>query len=66
MVRCCYGIDDDRRFLPLNLVNRTDSGSGNAVLNFKNLGVVWSNDQDVIETDGSFLTLAINPLRTRA
>jgi hypothetical protein len=60
-----HRIDDDRGFLSLEFIDRANPPTRNSLLKLKDLGIVGSDDQDIIESDGRFCAVAIGPSSTR-
>ena len=55
-------IDDDRSFLPLEFVHRPNTRAGKSLLQFKDLRVVWSYNEYVIERERLGVAVHIDPL----
>jgi hypothetical protein len=60
-----HRIDDDRGFLSLEFIDRANPPTRNLLLKLKDLGIVGSDDQDIMKSDGRFCAVAIAPSSTR-
>jgi hypothetical protein len=66
LARCRHRINDDRRFLPLKLIDGPYPSAGQPFLKLEDLSVVGRDDQDIIESDRLFDASAIDPGRAGA
>jgi hypothetical protein len=61
-----HGKDHDRRFLALELVHRANACPRQTVLQLEHLRVVGRDDQNIVQGDGAFLAVTIDPRCVRA
>src|ERR1700730_7935686 len=60
--RCGHRIDNDRRLLPLELVDRSDPGTARKCLNQPpTLRVVWRDNKNVLNGDRTRCSVPIGP-----
>ena len=59
--RCCHGVENDRRFLALELVYGTDARAGQPLLQFEDLGVVGSDYENVVQSEWALVASPVDP-----
>ncbi len=63
MIRRREGIYRDRRFLPLKLVDGSDAGTWEQLLDLLHLCIVWRDDEHVFEGQLTGLSVTVRPGR---
>ena len=61
MARRGCRVDGDRRLLPVKLVDGPDARAKEKLLNFEDLRIVGSDDENVGDGDGALNAIAVDP-----
>jgi hypothetical protein len=66
VTRCRHRINYYGRFLSLELIHGPNARTRQSLLEFENLRIVWSDDQEVVEHNRGLGAKSIDPRRARS